>query len=43
VNSVATTTDGRFIISGSGDATMKIFELEAKEEVHHFQKIHSGN
>jgi len=42
VRCLAMTPDGGFIISGSSDCTIKIFELEAREEVHHFQRIHGG-
>ena len=36
------TPDGRFIVSGSKDKSIKIFDLEKLQEVHHFKNIHEG-
>jgi len=34
--------DGKYIVSGSEDKSIKIFDLETKQEVHHFADIHEG-
>lgn len=42
VSSVAVTSDNRFIVSGSRDNSIKIFDLHAKQEVHHIQNAHKS-
>ena len=34
------TPDNLFIVSGSADKSMKIFDINKRQEVHHFQNIH---
>lgn len=36
------TPDGQHIISGCGDGSFKVFNLETKEEIHHFTQAHKG-
>jgi len=43
ISSVAISNDDKYIISGSWDHTIKIFDLETKQEVHHFKNAHEGN
>lgn len=40
ITSVAISSDNKFIISGSHDRSIKIFDFHTKEEIHHFQKVH---
>jgi len=40
---VAISNDNKYIISGSEDKTIKIFDLETKQEVYHFKKAHESN
>jgi len=40
--SVAVTSDSRFIISGSGGGSLKVFDLSTKQQVHRLQKAHEG-
>ena len=42
VSSVAVSPDGRYIISGSYDNSIKVFDLQSKQEIHHFQQAHQG-
>lgn len=42
VLSLAVTPDGRHIVSGSSDLCIKIFDIEAKKEVHNFKNVHEG-
>jgi len=42
IHSIAVTSDNRFIVSGSKDKSLKIFDLHTKQEVHHFQDIHQS-
>jgi len=34
--------DNSYIISGSGDRSIKVFDLQNKQEIHHFQAAHDG-
>lgn len=43
IMTVAMTPDGKYIVSGSLDNTIKIFDFETKQEVHHFKEAHEGN
>lgn len=36
------TSDSRYIVSGSKDGSIKVFDFETKEEVHHFKDVHKG-
>ena len=40
INSVAVSADGRYIVSGSEDKSVKVFDMHTKEEVHHFVHAH---
>jgi len=42
VRSVTFTPDSRCIISGSKDGSVKIFDLEIKQQVHYLKKLHKG-
>ena len=42
VNSVAVSRNNRFIVSGSSDKSIKMFDLQAKQELHHFADAHQG-
>lgn len=39
---MAITPDNKYIISGSQDRCIKIFDLLAKKEIHHFKNVHEG-
>ena len=41
INSVAISADGRFIVSGSDDKSIKVFDMHTKESVHNFSNAHS--
>ncbi len=36
------TPDNKFIISGSSDKSIKVFDFETRELVHKFEKAHLG-
>jgi len=36
------TNDERFIISGSGDKSIKIFDILTKQQIYHFVDAHEG-
>jgi len=40
VTSVAVTSDNRYVISGSWDKSIKVFDLQTKQQVHHFENAH---
>jgi len=42
IESVAVTSDSKFLISGSQDRSIKVFDLDTKKQVHHFQNAHEG-
>jgi len=42
VNTIAISPDSRFIISGSHDKSIKVFEIASKEQVHHLKNAHTG-
>ena len=42
VTSVAISADGRFIVSGSYDKSIKVFDMHTKEQLHHFSDAHSS-
>ena len=42
VNSVALSADGRFIVSGSKDKSIKVFDMDTKQQLYHFLDAHSG-
>ncbi len=42
IKSVAVTSDSKYLISGSNDRSIKIFELSTKQEIHHFENVHEG-
>ena len=37
INSLTVTSDNRYLISGSGDKSIKVFDLQTKQQVHHFE------
>jgi len=39
---VAITPNNKFVISASKDKSIKVFDLETKEEVHHFKDAHAS-
>ena len=42
ITSVAISTDGRFIVSGSEDNSIKVFDMHTKQQLHHFSDAHSS-
>ena len=43
VNSVAFSSDGKYLATGSEDYTVNFIEVESKTIMHKFENIHSGN
>ena len=43
VNSALLTNDNKYLISGSQDGTIRVFDFSSKRLIHHFEKIHAGN
>ena len=39
---MAVTSDGKYIISGSEDKSIKVFDLQTKQQVRHFENAHKG-
>jgi len=42
INSVVITSDDKFVISASSDKSIKIFDLNTKQQVHNFKDAHQG-
>ena len=42
INSVAVGTNGKYIVSACKDHSIKLFDLETLQEVHHFNHVHQG-
>ena len=42
VRSVAVSSDNRFIVSGSDDKSIKVFDLQTKQQLHHFADAHTS-
>ena len=42
ITSVTVTSDNKYIISGSHDTFIKMFDLQTKQLVHHFENAHKG-
>jgi len=42
ITSMAVTSDNRFLISGSEDKSIKVFDLPTKQLVHHFENAHKS-
>jgi len=42
VHSVVFSRDGKYIISGSKDKSIKIFDVKTKQPVHQFADVHNG-
>jgi len=42
ITSIAITSDNRYIISGSFDKSIKVFDLQTKKKLHHIEKAHQG-
>ena len=40
ITSVVVSSDNRFIVSGSKDKTIKIFNIQTRQEIHHITNIH---
>jgi len=36
------TQDNRYIVTGSSDKTVKVFDLQTKQLVHHYKTEHTG-
>ncbi len=43
VSSLTVSSDNRFIISGSHDKSIKIFEVETKKQIQHFKDVQDSN
>ncbi len=42
LTSMAVTSDSRYVISGSLDKSIKVFDLKTKQQVHHFTDAHQS-
>jgi len=42
VRCVAITHDNKYIVSGSEDKSIKVFELQTGQQVYHFQQVHTS-
>jgi len=42
VASVAVTSDDKYVVSGSWDKSLKVFDLQTRQQVHHFENAHKG-
>ncbi len=42
ITSVAVTPDNKYLISGSRDRSLKIFDFDTKQQVHHLEKANEG-
>jgi len=42
VLSVTFSLDSKYIISGSDDRSVKVFDLQSKKERRHYQNLHAG-
>lgn len=42
ISSVVLTSDCKYIISGCWGRSIKMFDFETKEEIHHFYNAHEG-
>jgi len=42
INRLTITPDDKYIVSGSRDGSIKVFDFEARREVHHFQEAHES-
>lgn len=42
VSAVSVSNDNKFIISGSKDKSVKIFDAQEKSEIYHFTDLHAG-
>ena len=39
MTALAVTPDGKFIVSGSADRSIKLFDLQTKQQVHHMKDV----
>ncbi len=39
---VAATPDSKYIVSGAYDQSIKVFDIQTKQEIHHFKNAHPG-
>jgi len=42
IQSIAVTPNNKYIVTGSSDKTVKIFDFQTKQLVHHYKTEHSG-
>lgn len=42
ITSLVVTPDNKYIVSGSEDKSIKMFDLDGKKLAHHFQDVHQG-
>jgi len=40
--SVVFSHDNKYIVSGSEDRSIKVFDLQTRRELHHLKDVHSG-
>ena len=42
MTSLAITSDDRYVITGSYEGSIRVFDLQKKEKIHTFDKVHKG-
>ena len=42
MTSLAITSDDRYVITGSYEGSIRIFDLQKKEKIHTFDSVHKG-
>jgi len=42
ITSIAVSPDGKSIITGSQDKSIKIFDYKAQKQIHQFETVHTG-
>jgi len=42
IASMTVTSDDKYVISASFDQSIKVFDLQTKQQVHHFENTHQG-
>ena len=43
INSIALSRNTAFMVSASKDKSMKIYDINARQQLHHFENAHQGN
>ena len=43
IHCLAVSTDNKYIVSGSDEKSLKVFDLENKKELHHLSGAHASN